>query len=54
MGYLLNVSYSDACQNAQFSKFLFDRFEHATYQILQAERFADASLELLDGLEGQL
>ena len=50
MALVLTVSYQEACQNAQFNTFLNDRYEHATYQILQQERLAEASRELLLGL----
>jgi|GEM_PF-1708470 len=50
VGAALNVSYEEACKDSVLGVFLFDRFEHSTYDMLQAERLADASRQVLIGL----
>lgn len=50
MGAELTVSYAEACQDRTLKTFLFDRLEHGTYHMPQAENFAKATREVLIGL----
>lgn len=50
MGFVLNVSYSQACLNPDLSTYLFDRHQHASYALLQAQNLSKASREVLTGL----
>lgn len=50
MGYVLNVSYLEACENKELRIHFFDRYQHATYELLQARKVTHASHELLKEL----
>jgi hypothetical protein len=50
MGYVLNVSYLEACENDNLKIFLYDGYDHATYQVLQAKNLSLFSRELLKDL----
>lgn len=50
MGVVLNASYLQACADPHLGTYLFDRYQHASYELLQAENLAEASRELLTGL----
>ncbi len=50
MGYVLNVSYLEACENNELRTHFFDRHQHATYELLQARNVSNASREVLIGL----
>jgi hypothetical protein len=50
MGYSLSSSFSEACTDRTLSRYLFDRYQHATYELLQAQRLAEASSEVLIAL----
>jgi len=49
-GFELNVSYMKACANPDLGAYMFDRYQHANYELLQAERLTEASREVLIGL----
>jgi hypothetical protein len=50
MGYLLNVSFLEACDSNELRTHFFDRNQHATYELLQARNVIKASHEVLIGL----
>lgn len=50
MGFILNVSYSEACLDPRLSTYLFDRYQHASYELLQAQNLSKASRVLLADL----
>lgn len=43
----LNTSYAEACKDSALNALLYDRVEHATYHLRQAESLANASREVL-------
>lgn len=50
MGAELNGSFMEACKDPDLLTYFFDRYQHASYELLQAERLAEASREILIGL----